>query len=125
MARNDVLTEFENSINAMVEVALVPSLQERYNRTVQINEEFFERTGGSNLPSYLLNILADWILLEILKDKDVDKVSKTEFAILSPRQIRRRDKRENSVEDEIMDFLNLKYVKQKDSLYKKLKKASE
>ena len=125
MARNDVLTEFENSINAMVEVALVPILQERYNRTVQINEEFFERTGGSNLPSYLLNILADWILLEILKDKDVDKVSKTEFAILSPRQIRRRDKRENSVEDEIMDFLNLKYVKQKDSLYKKLKKASE
>lgn len=125
MARNDVLTEFENIINAMVEVAPVPSLQERYNRTVQINEEFFERTEGNNLPPYLLNILADLILLEILKDKDVDKVSKTEFAILSPRQLRRRDKRENSVESEIMDFLNLKYVKQKDSLYKKLKKASE
>lgn len=118
MIKNNILADFENKIDEITEQRPLPSLDERFKLIEEINEEFYQIIEH-NLPSFLMSKLSDWVLLEILNDKDVDKVAKNEFSILSPRQLRRRDKRENSVEDEVMDYLNLKYVKKKNSLAKK------
>lgn len=121
MIKNNILADFEDKIIELVSLRPLPELTERYKIIENMNEEFYKLTGH-NLPPFLLSKLSDWCLMEILNNKDVDKVTNTEFAILSPRQLRRRDKRENSVDGEVMDYLNLKYVKQKDSLAKKTTK---
>lgn len=124
MIKNNILADFENRIDELTEQRPLPNLEKRFSLIEEINEEFYQITEH-NLPPFLLSKLSDWVLLEVLNDKDVDKVAKNEFAILSPRQLRRRDKRENSVEDEVMDYLNLKYVKKKNSLAKKTTKEIE
>ncbi|HID0815725.1 TPA: hypothetical protein ACXNW8_001335 [Clostridium botulinum] len=121
MIKNNILADFEDNIIELVSLRPLPELDERYEIIEDINEDFYKLTRH-NLPPFLLSKLSDWCLTEVLNNKDVDKVTNTEFAILSPRQIRRRDKRELSSDGEIMDYLNLKYVKQKDSLAKKTKK---
>lgn len=124
MIKNRMLAVFEDRIEELVDIRPLIELKERYRIIEDLNEEFYQMTG-QNLPANLLSKLSDWVLMEVLIDKDVDKVTNSEFAILSPRQIRRRDKRENSVEGGVMDYLNLKYVKNKDSLAKKVKKESD
>lgn len=121
MIKNNILAEFEIRIEELVNTRPLIDLQERFKLVEEINEEFFRLTE-QNLPQFLLSQLSDWVLLEVLNDRDVDKVSNNEFAILSQRQLRRRDKRENSVGGEVMDYLNMKYVKKEDSLAKKVKK---
>ncbi|MPM74839.1 hypothetical protein SDC9_121828 [bioreactor metagenome] len=121
MIKNNILAEFEIRIEELVNTRPLIDLQERFKLIEEINEEFFRLTE-QNLPQFLLSQLSDWVLLEVLNDRDVDKVSNNEFAILSQRQLRRRDKRENSVGGEVMDYLNMKYVKKEDSLAKKVKK---
>lgn len=118
MIKNSILADFEDRIDELLILRPLPELQERFKIVEELNEEFYQITEN-NLPSIFLSRLSDWVLLEVLNDKDVDKVANNEFAILSPRQLRRRDKRENSVEGKVMDYLNLKYVKKKDSLAKK------
>lgn len=125
MMKNDIIAEFESSVEHFVNFKPVPELKERYRIINKLNEEFFKRTQGDNLPPYLLSRLSDWVLFEVLKDKNVDKVTDSEFAILSTGQLKRRNKRENSVEGEVMDYLNLKYIKNKDSLAKKTHKERE
>lgn len=124
MIKNSVLAEFEGRIERIVAVRPVPPMEERFKIVEELNEKFYMRTE-QNLPQFMLSQLTDWILIEVLNDRDVDKVTNSEFAILSPRQLRRRDRRENSVEGEVMDYLNLKYVKNKDSLSKKVRKEAE
>ena len=124
MMKNSIISEVESDIEALMSVRPLRDLQERFEIVRDLNEQYYKRFGD-NLPNYLLSKLSDWLLMEILIDRDVDKVSNSEFAILSHRQLRRRDKRENSVEGGVMDYLNLKYVKNKDSLAKKVKKESE
>lgn len=124
MIKNNLLSHFEDRVDGMVTVKPVPELPERYALINEVCEDFY-KTIGQTLPAFMLSRLCDWVLIEILNDRDVDKVSNAEFAILSPRQLRRRDKRENSVEGGVMDYLNLKYTKHKDSLSKKTKKESE
>lgn len=121
--KNNVLSEFEERIDDMVAVKPAPEMPERF-QIIEVTNEEFRTLTGENLPSFMLSKLSDWILLEVLNDRDVDKVSNNDFAVLSPRQLRRRDKREKSVEGEVMDYLNQRYVKKKDSLSKKLKKDS-
>ena len=124
MIKNRMLAVFEDRIEEVVAIRPLIELKERYRTIEALNEEFYQMTG-QNLPYNLLSRLSDWVLMEVLIDKDVDKVTNSEFAILSSRQIRRRDKRENSVEGGVIDYLNLKYVKNKDSLAKKVKKESD
>lgn len=123
MIKNNLIAEFESIIDDLIDSTPIPELEDRYKIIERLNEEFFQKTNGSNLPPHLLHKLTDWVLIEVLTDKDVDKVTNTDFAILSPRQIKRRIKRECSVLSEVMDFLDLKYVKQQDSLAKTLKKT--
>ena len=124
MIKNNVIADFEIIIEDMIAVRPLPSLKDRHTAIEAVNEDFY-KISGQNLPNYILSMLSDWFLIEILNDKDVDKVTNSEFAILSPRQLKRRDKRENSVLGEVMDYLNLKFVKKNDGLSKKVKKASE
>lgn len=124
MIKNNVLAEYEDKITELMIARPLPKLQDRFDTADELNESFYQM-NEQNLPAYLLSKLSDWLLMEVLIDRDVDKVSNNEFAILSHRQLRRRDKRENSVEGGVMDYLNLKYVKNKDSLAKKVKKESE
>lgn len=124
MIKNNVITDFEIIIEDMIAVRPLPSLNDRHTAIEAVNEDFY-KIAGQNLPNYILSMFSDWFLIEILNDKDVDKVTNSEFAILSPRQLKRRDKRENSVLGEVMDYLNLKFVKKNDGLSKKVKKASE
>lgn len=122
--KNNLLVEFEEMIDDMMAERPAPEMSERFQLIEITNEEFLKQTG-ENLPSFMLSKFADWCLLEVLNDRDVDKVSNNDFAVLSPRQLRRRDRRENSVQGEVMDYLNQRYVKNKDSLAKKAKKDCE
>ena len=54
----------------------------------------------------------------------MDKVTNTEYAILSHRQLKRRDIRECAVTSEIGDYLDLKYRKNLPSLAKTLWKET-
>ena len=119
--KNDILNKYESWVNDVVETDL--SKEERDQVITEINESFF-REAEVNLPSYLLSKLTDWYLSDVLKDKSVDKVTNTEYAILSSRQLKRRDIRECSVTAEVSDYLELKYNKNFSSLAKTIKKES-
>lgn len=117
MSKNKVIFVYENRIDELINQEELPALEVRFKLIEDLNEEYFKETGAT-LPSHLINKLTDWVLNETLKDRTVDKVTNTEFAILSPRQIKRRVKRETSVQDNVLDYLELKYVKNQDSLSK-------
>ena len=119
--KNDILNKYESWVNDVVETDL--SKEEKDQVITEINENFF-REAEVNLPSYLLSKLTDWYLSDVLKDKSVDKVTNTEYAILSSRQLKRRDIRECSVTTEVSDYLELKYNKNFSSLAKTIKKES-
>ena len=95
--------------------------------TSQVNaliEEYYSKVG--KFPkSYVLELLANYILINELKNKDVDKVANNEFPILSEVQIKRRNRKQVSMQDETIDFLNTKLNKQIDSLAKKTVKKAE
>ena len=119
--KNDILNKYESWVNDVVETDL--SKEEKDQVITEINENFF-REAEVNLPSYLLSKLTDWYLSDVLKDKSVDKVTNTEYAILSSRQLKRRDIRECSATAEVSDYLELKYKKNFSSLAKTIKKES-
>ena len=98
--KNDILNKYESWVNDVVETDL--SKEEKDQVITEINESFF-REAEVNLPSYLLSKLTDWYLSDVLKDKSVDKVTNTEYAILSSRQLKRRDIRECSLTAEVSD----------------------
>lgn len=75
--------------------------------------------------SLALSYLANYILINELKSKDVDKVSNNEFPILSDIQIKRRDRKQTPMQVETIDFLNTKFNKHIDSLAKKTVKKVE
>lgn len=87
-------------------------------------EEYFRVVGYMPAP-YTLNKLADYILVNELKDKGVDKVSNTEYPILSDIQLRRRARKQFTAQDTTLDFLNTKFNKQVDSLARKSVKKAE
>ena len=119
--KNDILNKYESWVNDVVETDL--SKEEKDQVITEINENFF-REAEVNLPSYLLSKLTDWYLSDVLKDKSVDKVTNTEYAILSSRQLKRRDIRECSVTAEVSDYLEQKYKKNFSSVAKTIKKES-
>ena len=119
--KNNTVVKYEELVNEVITTN--PFLEEKGDIIESINESYFNETG-MNLPSYLLCMLTDWYLSDILKDKSVDKVTNTEYAILSHRQLKRRDIRECAVTSEIGDYLDLKYRKNLPSLAKTLWKET-
>lgn len=118
-----MIAEYEAKIEKLTKHK--PSLPERYKAIEDLNEEYFQKTGN-NLPSFLLTLLTNWILVEDLSSKDIDKVTNSQFPILSRRQLRRRKVRERCTDYDVLDFFNQKYLKRRDSLAKtSIKKRSE
>jgi hypothetical protein len=62
-----------------------------------ITDAYIEQTGESPDPDQL-TILADYILMDDLKDTHPDKVANTEYPILSDGQLRLRFRREPSID---------------------------
>lgn len=101
-----------------------PKCEERKIIVDDMIEDHIAFTG--RLPNNnSLTRLADYLLLDELKDKDVDKVSNNEFPILSATQLKRRDRKQFPMEAETMDFLNTKYNKRLDSLARTANKEAE
>lgn len=70
-----------------------------------IAEEYFKEVG-EQLPNLMINALTEWFLSGDLKIKNVDKVAKEEYPILSHHQIKRRNKKHPIIEGDTLDFLN-------------------
>lgn len=89
--------------------------------TQQVNdmiEEYYKIIG--KMPKAIaLEYLANYLLVNELKSKAVDKVSNTEFPILSDVQIKRRARKQTPMQEGTLDFLNTKFHKHIDSLSRK------
>lgn len=98
-------------------IAECPEASVRIKQVEDMLEQYYLTVGKYPKPA-VLDHLGSYILVNELKDKDVDKVTNTEFPILSPIQIKRRHRRQMLMQDSTIDFLNTKYNKQLDSLAK-------
>lgn len=99
--------------------------KEVINKQVEDMIEQYYQTVGSYPKPFVLNLLANYILINELKNKDVDKVANTDFPILSDIQLKRRGRKQFLAQDSTLDFLNTKYNKQIDSMAKKTVKKVE
>lgn len=85
------------------------SLEERIELVTNYTEQYFELEGMYPKSSKLQE-LADLLLMEELTNSHPDKVARTEYPILTGKQLVRRQKRTVlSNEESIIDFLNMKY----------------
>ncbi|MBE7117306.1 hypothetical protein FT641_27025 [Bacillus paranthracis] len=112
------LTTLENRIATLEKEAKSYTKEERNNKVEALIEEFYA-ANGRHMSSYHLQRLADVILVEELKDKTPDKVSKKEYPVLSNRQSQTRTRREFSVVGDTLDFIFAKEHKRLDSTFKK------
>jgi hypothetical protein len=92
-----------------------PKVEVIINQVNEMIEEYFKYVGSMPKPKSLER-LANYILVNELKSKDVDKVANTDFPILSDIQLKRRARKQMVMQDSTLDFLNTKYNKQIDSL---------
>ncbi|CEN26497.1 hypothetical protein [Paraclostridium sordellii] len=99
---NDVNHKYLKEIEILVKKKI--SINSKKLNIIKIEEEYFNDTNEC-MPYDLILPLTDWFLEEILKSKDVDKSSKSEYPILSYHQIKRRNKKYLSVTDDILDYL--------------------
>lgn len=94
------------------------SQEERNKEVEQLLEEYKEIVGRYP-DSYWLDKLGTYLLNGELKRHDVDKVTNTEYPVLSESQQKRRLRKQTSVEADTLDFLDTKFNKTVDSLSKK------
>lgn len=124
------ITEYPSSFKERVfalgklRLADMPKDAERVNHVNNMVEEYYRVVGEMPKP-YLLSKLADYLLSSELKSRDVDKVTNTEFPILSEYQQIRRERSQVSMETDNMDFLDTKFNKGLDSLAKTTVKKAE
>jgi hypothetical protein len=92
-----------------------PSVEEINKQVEQMIEEYYSIVGSMPKPR-VLELLANYILINELKNKDVDKVAKQDYPILSDIQLKRRARKQMVMQDATIDFLHTKYNKGIDSL---------
>ena len=93
--------------------------RQRKKRVNDLTEWFYNEVGQYP-DSYRLSILANVLLVEEITDKKKNKIRKTEYAFLSPRQLDTRNKRESPMDYEhTMDFMYQKHTKRMNSAFKK------
>lgn len=86
------------------------------NKFVEDVCNYYMEQTGLQIPNTMLSALADFLLDATFTDTSNDKVSNTEYAILSPRQLRRREQRERVSDD---DYLQYKHHERNDGIAKK------
>ncbi|HBF7594815.1 TPA: hypothetical protein KOX39_003430 [Clostridioides difficile] len=100
---NSINNKFSNEVEQLIKTA--PDLEIKHKLIEDITERYYQEVG-EQIPNYMINLLTEWYLSGELKSKDVDKVSKTEYPILSKHQIIRRSKKHPVMDGEVLDFLN-------------------
>lgn len=100
---NSINEKYTNRIDEIVKYSV--DLDFKRNKINEINDDYFTETGEV-LPSILVYKLTDWFLADTLKSKDVDKVTKNQYPILSRHQIKRRSKKQVAVVNDKLDYLN-------------------
>lgn len=106
------MSKLLNSINAryLDRVNLVTKykldLESKKLKIIEITEDYYLEVG-EQIPPQHLYLLTEWLLSEVLKCKDVDKVTNTEYPILSKYQIKRRNKKQVAVLSDTLDYLNI------------------
>lgn len=109
---------------AGLKLADCPELDVRKKQVTDLLETYYN-TVGKNPKSIVLENLGSYIMVEDLKNKDVDKVTNTEFPVLSEIQIKRRARKQMIMQDSTIDFLNNKFHKEIDSLARKTVKKAD
>lgn len=99
---NNISYKYIEKIEKLVENDI--SIDDKRICIIDITEKYFDETKDP-MPPNLVTMLTEWFLSSILKSKDVDKVSKSEYPILSHHQIKRRNKKQISVKYDILDYL--------------------
>ena len=93
-----------------------------YEDRCKVVEEAIERYYQQNYrvpPPLLLEELSDYLLSDILKDKNTAKHYRQEYPILSRQQLKRRSKKESIMDEEQLSYFNLskKYQKKASKPY--------
>ncbi len=88
---------------------------EEKSATVSDIAEYYYTQTGYQMPSQMLYALADFLLDDTLSDRNIDKVAKTEYPILSFRQIKTRSIREACMEYDILDLYHSNIAQKKNT----------
>lgn len=118
--------QFKDHVVALLKIRyedLAP--QDERNKEVEMMLEEYKEVVGRYPESYWLTKLGTYLLNGDLKQHDVDKVTNTEYPILSESQEKRRLRKQTSVEADTLDFLDTKFNKTVDTLAKKPVKKPE
>ncbi|MGG4039010.1 hypothetical protein [Heyndrickxia ginsengihumi] len=120
MMVNEYIEKFEQGAEELSnkKIEECPPVEQRNKEVEEMIEHYYQYTGKMPKP-HALELLGSYILVQELKNKDVDKVTNTDFPILSEIQLKRRARKQMLMQDSTIDFLNTKYNKHIDSLAKK------
>lgn len=116
----DFTEQFSEAIEHLSKIGFadLPDAEDRVEQCDELIEEHYAITG--RLPDKRhLSKLSDFILAGDLKDSSVDKVTNTEYPILSTTQLVRRESKQVSMETDNLNYLDSKYNKRLDSLSKR------
>lgn len=124
------MTEYKNDFAERAEelsfkkLADCPKIDVRLKQVNDMLTQYY-KTVGTYPKGLVLEQLASYLLVDDLKNRDVDKVTNTPFPIMSDSQLKRRARSQPVMQDTTLDFLNTKLHKQIDSLSRKQVKKVE
>ena len=114
----------DGDIEKVTKVKELPPIEVR-NQQVTALIEYFWKVTGRKPKSYQLELLADYILADTLRDKATHKVKQTEYPVLSFTQLKLRNRRERRVGDDNLDFIKTKEVDNNPNSFKVKTKNKE
>jgi hypothetical protein len=109
--------QFNKIINELLEQKELPPVKERVQQVEELCEWYFSQTGRYPKP-YQLYKLADYILLDDLRDKRKYKVRYKEYPFHSYTQTKLRNRYENIIGDDFLDFIKQKEIYQNPNAFK-------
>lgn len=105
-----IKAQFEEKVAELLALKEIPDIDTRIKQVEDLTEWYYEKTGKVCRDSFQLTLLGNYILSDILKDKNPHKVKKTTYPVLSRTQLKKRNRRERRVGDDNLDFIKLKEV---------------
>lgn len=97
--------EFAERVEKLFEPEEYPSVDVRNETVVKMTEEHYEITGRYPKP-YLLEKLANYVLLDTLRDRNIHKAKHDEYPVFSKYQEKKRARRYILVDDDKLDWFN-------------------
>lgn len=110
--------QFEREVDMLLEIKEILPLPVRKQQVEDLCELYYQSTGKKP-PSYQLERLADYLLADMLRDKDIHKVKNQAYPVLSEGQQKLRNRRERRVGDENLDFIKIKEIDSHPNAFKK------